>query len=421
MWKSMMDRLMGSGSEKIQPVDEPLDLEGLDLDLLKDEEAPAHAKDEAPMRAKAEKQPALADITFDDEPETEEPSAGFVEEDDEEPEAVAEEEQPEEEQEELAAEGEAGDEEDDDYWDALEGLGWEEEDTPEPATAQRGGRRGGRSRPGGRSADKPPREAADKPRREASDKPKPKPVRVAEFLEDDEFGFGLTGEAAAEVKAEAAAEEEEDARRGRGRRRGGRRGRGRDRAREEASAPAEKQPATREELDVSEIVFGEEEEPAERKTPRPERKPVASRPSRPKDEDVEEEAVTEASDEDSEGEFAAGVEGGEGRRRAPRKSPSRGRRGRGGRKTAPEQTPERTPAAEVEEVEDEESAEDIAARAERYRNIPTWEEAISYLVSPKRSASRSGDRGRSGSRGDSGGRGRGGSRGGRGRSRSDSE
>lgn len=51
-------------------------------------------------------------------------------------------------------------------------------------------------------------------------------------------------------------------------------------------------------------------------------------------------------------------------------------------------------AGDDEEAEDGEPAE---ARADRYRNIPTWEEAISYLVkrSPKPGESSRGGRSRS--------------------------
>src|SRR5690606_33118975 len=89
----------------------------------------------------------------------------------------------------------------------------------------------------------------------------------------------------------------------------------------------------------------------------------------------------------------------------PRKRRRRGGRRRGKRKREDEVsvTAESTPPAatrgtddEPEEEEDAESVgEDSLSRDEKYRSVPTWEEAIGYLV--RREQKKSGNGGRSGS------------------------
>jgi ribonuclease E len=97
-------------------------------------------------------------------------------------------------------------------------------------------------------------------------------------------------------------------------------------------------------------------------------------------EDVEE-AEVEAADEEATDE------------ERPRKRRRRGGRRRGRRKQE-EQTAEgriqdadEAATAETEE-EDDEADEEAASRQDKYRSVPTWEEAISYLVrrEPKKSA-----------------------------------
>jgi ribonuclease E len=447
LWKSMFSKLVGPDtSAPIKPLNDPDDLDGLDLDLLPPEKpkaSPVAAAKSAPPKRE------LAEVTFDfdAEPDDEPVASGkgsepaevfFSDEED----AVDEELAPP-----AAAKPEVDEPPGDSYWDALAGLN-PGDDAAEPSAAPRGGRggrsggRGGDRRGGGggggggsgrressrgesrgesrrESRDERPSRgersrsessrsessgrSSERPARDAgSSRPAPRPAPVnPDLFGDDDFGMGLTEESRAQIEAaENAPETDFDApvestdggertRRRRGRR--GRRGRGREKAAEgterlEAGHPADLPPD-----DGSDVDF-EADVPAPRAR--------SERPAPRSDDSAEFDvpAIEPAGDDDG---FGAGLSSGGRQRRPARSEGERGReRSRGSRRGSSE--PRERPASagpasfasDAETGEDEgvetESAEE---RRDRYRNIPTWEEAISYLVKPKR---RSRDSGRSG-------------------------
>lgn len=324
---------------------------------------------------------------------------------------------------------------DDKYWDALEGWDW---DDSAEGPARTEPERGAAPAVSGRFAD-------DEDDREER---LPTAQQVEEFIEDDEFGAGLIEGDSRGAAPRAAVpgpveppprrEERSRAERERDRERGREPDRGRGRRDEERGRGRSGQ---------------------EQRDRREERHAQPPRPADPVPDDefgaeVEDESpadvVAEETQGDEGGDFGAGLEL-EAPRRAPRDQ-ERGRRGGRGRSSyererEPEpEAPADAPAArdadladEGERAEQSDADDELAGTDEsgpRYRNVPTWEEAISYLVKPTRreggqppsrpSSSSGGGGGGAGgggggssgeSRGRQGGEGRGDRGGGRGRGR----
>ncbi|MGD9854340.1 MAG: hypothetical protein AB7U20_05250 [Planctomycetaceae bacterium] len=257
--------------------------------------------------------------------------------------------------------------EEDTYWDALDGWDWEEETSTSSGEKAK------------------PRSVSERPAAPRSENRVSEPQRkTTELRADSDFGAGLD-ETAATRRVE---EQEEAPSRRRSRRRRRRSGPGAGR---EAAAPDRAVDAT----------------------------PAAdAKPERDDESGWEEEP--EVSDDG----FGAGLEVGEESREEPRKrGRSRRRRRRPADRKASESVaapdepvePEEVEARETRPVDSDEADRDEGPDQERkYRNVPTWEEAIGYLVRPsgRRSGTeggssegqRRGGRGRSGSRRGGGGR-----------------
>lgn len=430
----MVNKLLGPDpAAPLKPLNDPNDLEGLDLDLLPPDPPPAVARPAAGRPAPAPRS-ELADVTFDgDEPAEQAVPARSLE---PEPAEVFFSDEHDAVDEDLAAPAAVAAEESekpgDSYWDALADLN-PAHDADEPVAAPRGGRGGrggggggggrgdrrggGRSGSGGRDAgrsrsrdDRPSREErpvrssdagrsaerVDRAERKSEggsrSAPRPAPVN-ADLFGDDDFGIGLTEESRAQIEAaEAPPEADFDAppegvagdarpRRRRGRR--GRRGRGRPREEGAAQSTGAVLPDDLPPADDDAVSFDDEA-------------PVRSRAERPT---APREAAPVDFDEPAEGDdgFGVGLEGGARPARdedePPRSRSRRGGRGRsGGRAPVPADVAPREVVADDEatDADDEGATETAEERRDRYRNIPTWEEAISYLVRPKRRSSGSG-------------------------------
>ncbi len=313
-WDDLSEQLLGpDAGTPIEPVDDPLNLEGLDLDLLKELEA-----DETESAEAAE------DLSFEESSDSDQPS--------QEPEPISE-------ATDLPADSPLETEEKDDYWDALQDLDWEDPEEKTPGKQKRSRSASSSRERTGRTSS---RSTASR-KTEAEETPK-RSYKTTEYLEDDEFGDGLLSEAALESTAEADASSEEEespattpsaSRRGKGRRRG----------------PSRKQAST----DLEEL----EELPA----------------------DIE-------SDEE---EFGAGLlsEVPSTPARQPKRKSEPASRQR--RRTRHAKTDDESADTE-EAATDQESVSSQPSRGSRYRNVPTWEEAISYLVKGKKAHSGSGSR-----------------------------
>jgi hypothetical protein len=299
---------------------------------------------------------------------------------------------------EAAAVGEKSKE--DAYWDALEDWNWDE---PAAASQERSGagrppsrpRREERTRsgPSGRSS----RGSADTPKSPPPPaRPAPQAIARDEFEEDDEFAIGLLGEAAALPK------------------------RPRPAPSSETLAQAESIAAGRgEQPRVSEAAEADDE------SSRPRRRRRRRRGRRPEQESDRVAASGAAEDvefdepsADEDDAFAAAADFGGAEespaepappreRRSDRRRRRRPRRQEPAASTAPAESREAAEqpwspdqeAAETEEAEDlgPELGEELEAELEEessgegevtYRNIPTWEEAISYLTGSRRAERR---------------------------------
>ena len=301
----------------------------------------------------------------------------------------------------------------DEFWDALEGWDWDEEgkdSRDKPASRGRGQRREEPSRT-------PPSRSS-----------RPAPPRREELSDDDAFGAELQEESAPPVRESReerrGPSREERPQRGEerdsGRRRGRRGGRSErdDRPRED-DRPVREERGSREERPAA-----REERPARAERPaREERSSREEQPPRRQGRDPEPVGF----DDDDEGGFGAGLEiepsesgrevreesgatGEErrGRRRGRGRGRGRGRDASGERESTPRPAAESRPTAErVDEPEDDFGFEDDLPAAEsvdstdadssddvesevRFKDVPTWEEAISYLARPKVKAGSSG-------------------------------
>lgn len=255
---------------------------------------------------------------------------------------------------------------DDDYWDALDGFDWDEgSDAQQPKSQLR------------------------KEYVETSDTFEDLSIESAEksdeFLDDAEFGAGLDEEDSAPPAVKTAAgpdaESDRDAER-KGRRRRGRRGRGRGR-----SQQTEEQGKS---LDAS--VAGDE--------------------GRPDDDDEVSLSAEDMNEEDVDGEaepgedgFGAGLEIGDTDEDQPKKRRRRrGGRRRGRRKAGDDPSLSDSSAAEstaddhLEPVAEQIDPPAKKSTEDKYRSVPTWEDAISYLVRAEPKKSANGEKSGSGSR-----------------------
>jgi hypothetical protein len=284
----------------------------------------------------------------------------------------------------------------DDYWDALEGFDWDaDSDEAKPSPVQ--------------SKKYVETTETFEDLIESADK-------TDEFLDDADFGMGLEDEEEAEAprrEAPAAAEKTEDeseageerkGRRRRGGRRRGRRGRSRERDDQqdvtaEAGDPEE----------ASSAVTAEPRKDSEKPRRRDEEKPRRHEPKR--DVAMEEgdgfgAGIEVETAEVDEAEEAEGVEAESTGEELPRKRRRRGGRRRGQGKRIEERKPDRTDdgdETETSEAEQDEEASDAeggesVSRQDKYRSIPTWEEAISYLVRREQKKPTNGGKSASGSR-----------------------
>jgi hypothetical protein len=321
----------------------------------------------------------------------------------------------------------------DPYWDALEGFDWDEGSDESAAKARTPGRRPDVDRD--RRSDRPPRDRDERPAPPVSPRPRD------EFIEDDAFGEGLLDEVSRapaprpqEPPQESPRGGDQGRRGGGGRDRerdGGRRGRGRGRDRRDEGRRDEGRRGGRDD-----DRRGRRDEERSRRPPEDLPAPSAARPAEFPDDD---EAPDSAVDATAEGpsDFGAGLEVDE----PPRPAESRGRSRRGRRGRGEYRERERTPTEPPADSDADESDFDAAEAAPlsatgdstdqevppppRHSDVPTWEEAISYLVKPARreerpswreSSSGGDSRGRESEGGGRGGGGRGGrGRGGRGR------
>lgn len=451
-------------SAPIKPLQDPDDLDGLDLDLLPPE--PPQSKPAAAASPKLARSPLDA-VTFDDDELLDDEPSQPVATARSEPAEVFFSDEEDAVDEDLAPAPTVRDKEpavdrDDAYWNPLAELDVKDDVSDAPASAGgRGGGRGGRSGGGGRGGDRgrsgggsrgASRDRGER-RSDSRDSSRSRGERSApassaensrsaprrapvseELFADDDFGLGLVEESRAQIAAsevegeeelldvrpeaaEAGAESGEPRKR---RRRRGRRGRGRDRERTEAVPASSGDDLSADDAETprranrsDDVLFGEDEEAAAppSRSARRDRPESSPRPARtPPPADVEEDVAGD--------DFGVEI--------APRRAASaaddevrdRGRSRRGGprreRSRSDEDLDADTPApvasrasAEVDDddaADDSDSDESMESRKDKYRNVPSWEQAIAYLVQPKRRASSSGRSGsRGGSRGSRGG------------------
>jgi hypothetical protein len=226
--------------------------------------------------------------------------------------------------------------ESDDYWDALDGWDWEESDTVPQKTAD---------------------EETPSPTRPVTTRKEVGRIadssKIDEFLEDAEFGAGLEegSERASQRDSERPARRRRDdePREAKGKR--GRRRRGRKPREKSTDVPAE--PAEVPESDLSES-------------------------------DLMDSDLTDVIDEDEEENFGAGLEVSE--RSSDEGRPARRRRSRGRRPASRdrEAAPEKDSGPPADELDESDVDESQPSGEDKYRNVPTWEEAISSLVQVKR-------------------------------------
>ncbi|MCA9077453.1 MAG: hypothetical protein KDA93_20670 [Planctomycetaceae bacterium] len=277
---------------------------------------------------------------------------------------------------ELDEEDEQEEASDDTYWDALEGWEWDDEppkkSAPETRTSHASAER---------------RTPSDETTRASLNK-------TDELLEDDDFGAGLEGDTSiveAGASSDATPDDGDDESESRPRRRR-RRGR-RRRPKKEATTESVVDDSEADEFDEDEI----------------------------ESDDLESLGESDLAADDDDG-FGAGLDveasGGE---KGPEKKRrrSRGGRRRRGRRSAGSDSQEAAsqeqgddaPALKSQSsVTDESDSDDNAGRStrepNRYHNVPTWEEAISYLTRPSGGRPSGSSESKSGGQRSSGGRGR---------------
>jgi hypothetical protein len=220
----------------------------------------------------------------------------------------------------------------DTYWDALDGWDWNEESESKQKPAPR------------KSSS-----AQDKSAARASDQADESATKTTALRDDKDFGAGLEVGGTDAIEEEPAEEDVKERDAGR-----------RSRRRRRRSAPHTESTAAH--------------------------VPAGGR-------EVEEPPVVDV--EDGDDGFGAGLIAEDAEEELPRRRSRSGRRRRRRKPTEAEtqdvhagteteRVPEKPPSRELEDSDEEESEDEGAAhdRVRRYRNIPTWEQAISFLVRP---------------------------------------
>ncbi len=340
-WESLAEDLLGVDLTRPPAIDEPFEVEDFDLVETSDDD-PSDIDDDSPVTAEE-----MADDLEDD--------ADLATED-------------------VEAEG-ASDEADDDYWDALDGWDWDEpsSDSAKPPRSVFGGVSAGKTEPAA-----PPKEAPRRPKTE-------------KLIANDDFGVGVV-EVDVPSPAEEPVDEKSETPR-RGRRRGGRR---RSRRKEGSAQP--------DRVDRTPKADSGRDEAGDLEDDDDDGMAASDRPAAESADD---------SVDDSDG-FGAGLELEV--KPAEEKRPRSRRRGRRRRKSTESSTSESsqtkaTPqsgppeddageSASADEDVDADAADDDDSTTEegvsqkRYRSVPTWEQAISYLVKvPPRGGNPSGESG----------------------------